>query len=307
MDLIRRSLGKSSIYVGKALDRMLSVIIPCYNNASTLAVQLEALAAQQCSEPWEVIISDNGSTDDTWLIAEQYRARLPNLQLIDASDRCGAAYARNVAVRAAKGDKLIFCDADDEVAPGWLAAMSEALATHDFVAGRLDPFKLNEAWVLKTRQCPQQNGLQTYNYPAYLPHAAACNLGVKRAIHEAIGGFDESLLRLHDTDYCWRAQLAGVSLHYAPEALVNYRFRGTLSGIYNQARLWGQYNVLLYKKYRSQGMPELPWRTGLAEWVKLFKKLFRIRSKSALIRWLWRFSWHLGRLQGSLKYRVLAL
>lgn len=286
---------------------MLSVIIPCYNNASIIAVQLEALANQQYSESWEVIVSDNGSTDDTQLIVKQYCEQMPNLRLVDSSDRQGAGHARNVGVQVARGDKLLFCDADDEVAPGWLEAMSEALDKYDFVAGRLDPHKLNQEWVLRSRQCPQQEGLQKYNYPPYLPHAAGCNLGVKRSVHETVDGFDESMLRLHDTDYCWRIQLAGTKLNFAYDAVIYYRFRETLSGICRQARVWGEHNVLLYKKYRQLGMPELSWQVGVREWIRLFRKLLRVRGKVGFIRWLWSFSWRLGRLYGSLKYRVFAL
>jgi len=50
----------------------LSVIIPCYNEADTIATQLEVLAKQYWSEPWEVIVSDNGSTDDSLAIVEKY-------------------------------------------------------------------------------------------------------------------------------------------------------------------------------------------------------------------------------------------
>jgi GT2 family glycosyltransferase len=270
-------------------------------------VQLEALAGQQWSEPWEVIVSDNGSTDESRLIVEKYRQRMPNLRLVDASDRRGSAYARNIGVQAACGDILAFCDADDEVAPGWVAAMGEALATHDFVAGRLEPDKLNEPWVLKTRRCPQQNGLQIYDYPPYLPHAAGCNLGVKRTLHEAVNGFEESLFILNDTDYCWRVQLAGATLHSIPHAVVHYRFRHSMWDIYWQAFGYGMDNVLLYKKYRAYGMPELSWSIGAKKWLHLLRNLHRLRRRRYQAAWLWRFAWHLGRVLGSIKYRIQAI
>lgn len=70
-----------------------------------------------------------------------------------------------------------------------------------------------------------------------------------RVLHEAVGGFDESLPYLHDTDYCWRIQLAGTELHFVPEAVVHIRTRHTLPGIFRQARNWAEYNVLMYKRY----------------------------------------------------------
>jgi GT2 family glycosyltransferase len=205
------------------------------------------------------------------------------------------------------GEALLFCDADDQVAPGWLAAMGRALVEHDFVAGRLDTERLNTPWVAQSHANPQRNGLNRYRYPPYLPHAGGSNLGVKRSCHEAIGGFDESVPIVHDTDYCWRLQRAGVKLHFVPDALLYVRYRSTLRGLYRQARGYGMSNVLLYKRYRPLGMPPLPWQAGVAEWIKLLRSLPKIRRKEGWARWIWKCGWRLGRLQGSIKYRVFAL
>ncbi len=288
----------------------LSVIIPCFNAADTIAVQLEALANQYWSEPWEVIVSDNGSTDETVAIAKQYQEKMPHLQIVDSSDQQGAAHARNVGALAAVGEAFAFCDADDELAPGWVAAMGKALAKYDFIACQREYKKLNEPWTLKYRrraQLAQLTGLQEYSYPPYLPYASSSTLGVRRSVHEAIGGFDETMLKLQDTDYCWKIQLAGTELHFVPEAVVHYRFRHTIKGLYQQMRLWGEYNVLLYKKYRSLGMPKLSPKEGVKAWLRLLKHLPQLFSKEERALWVRTLAWRTGRLQGCIKYRVLAL
>jgi len=285
----------------------LSVIIPCLNEAEWIARQLEALAAQQWPEPWEVIVSDNGSTDASRQIAERYAATLPKLRVVDASDRKGQAHAKNVGARAAAGTAIAFCDADDEVAPGWVAAMGEALSRHDFVASRFEIEKLNPAWVRAGRGTPQRDGVMKHWYPPFLPHAGGCGLGVRRALHEAVGGFDERWPVHEDTDYCFRIQLAGTPLMFAPDAVVHVRFQRTLSGVYRQASSWGKYNVLLYKTYRPLGMPKLSWKEGVFGWIGLVQTLPRVRSKDNYAAWLWQFGWRSGRLRGCLKYRVLAL
>ncbi len=285
----------------------LSVIVPCYNAANTIAAQLEALASQYWSEPWEIIISDNGSTDESLSIVEGYKRRLPNLQVIDSSDRQGTAHARNVGVQAAGSHALPYCDADDEVAPGWLVAMYEALSKHNFVASRFDTEKLNALWVQKSHGNPQRDGLNKYRYPPYLPHAGGSGLGVKRSLHAAVGGFDESMPTLEDTDYCWRIQLAGTELHFVQDAVVHVRYRDTIGGIYRQARSYAENNVLLYKKYQPLGMPRLSWKTGLQSWAHLLWRLPRIRDKASLATWLWGLGWRLGRVKGCIRYRVFAL
>ncbi len=286
---------------------MLSVIMPCYNGAKTIDIQLKAFTQQKWAEPWEIIVVDNRSTDESRAVVKEYQKQIQNLRLVDAFARQGQPYALNVGVQAARGQMLAFCDADDEIGPHWVAAMGEALSKYDLVAGRLDAEKLNKKWVRDSRTCPQQIGLQQYKYPPYLPHGAGANFGVKRFLYERIGGFDERLPYLHDTDFIWRVQLTGTSIHFVPEALVNYRFRDTFRGIYRQAFNYGEYNVFLYKRYRSQGMPKLYARTGLKKWIGTFKGLFGVSDKISYARWLWMFGWHLGRLKGSIKYKVLAL
>lgn len=285
----------------------LSVIIPCFNAADTLPIQLEALANQDYFDSWEVIISDNGSTDDSVAIVEQYKERLPNLRIVDSSKQQGRSFARNTAAKTATGDALAFCDADDEVAPGWVAAMGKALSKYEFVAGRLEYKKLNEAWVQKAYTLKQKNGLLEYKYPPYLPFAGSCNLGLKRSLHESVGGFDENMIRLQDVDYCWRLQLAGIKLHFVKDAVVHYRLRSTLNGMYEQARLWGEYDVFLYKKYQPLGMPQLSWKTSGKAWLHLLKRLPKeFFTKETRSKWVKDLAWRIGRVQGCVKYRILA-
>jgi glycosyltransferase involved in cell wall biosynthesis len=303
---VSRTIGTSrNIWQGE--DVKLSVIVPCRNAADTISLQLDALSTQRWSEPWEVIVADNGSTDASLTIVERYKEQLLGLRVVDASGRRGAAYARNTGALAAEGDALAFCDADDEVAPGWVAAMGKALAEHDFVASRWDTSKLNALWVVRSHRNPQADGVQKYSYPPYLSHAGGSGLGVKRSLHAAIGGFDESFLQLQDTDYCWRVQLAGTPLHFAPDALVHVRYRDTVRGIYRQAGRYAEYNVLLYVKYRPLGMPHISWGLALREWARVPRYLVRIRCKADLARAAWRLGWRLGRLRGSIKHRVFAL
>lgn len=286
----------------------LSVIIPCYNAADTLGVQLEALSKESFSQPWEVILSDNGSTDASASIAQAYAHRLPSFKIIDSSAVKGPAHARNAGAKAAQGESLLFCDADDAVAPGWLSSMGAALKVHDFVTCRFEAKKLSTPLAVRARQCPQETGVQSYDYPPYLPHAASASIGIKRKIHEAIGGFDEKMPMLEDTDYCWRIQLAGTDLHFVEEAMIHYRLRGSLRKILRQSMYWGEYNVYLYRKFRPLGMPRLSLKVGFKKTWRLVRRMpDSLWDSDRRLRWLWQIAWQVGRLQGCLKYRVFAL
>lgn len=286
----------------------LSVIIPCFNAADTIAVQLEALAGQHWSEPWEVIVSDNGSSDDSLKIVERYMERLPNLQIVDSSDRQGSSHARNVGVLAATGEALLFCDSDDEVAPGWMAAMGEAVFRHDFVTCRLDTEKLNPLWLQKSRKNSQRD-VPIQFYPHYLPFGGSCCIGVKRSLHESVGGFDESMFAMEDVDYCWRIQLAGTNLHFVAQTAIYYRYYKRFGRMYSQMYGLGKNAAFLYRRYQPLGMPRLskPWKSAIMALRRLVISLPRIRSKQGLAVWVRAFGMLMGRLQGSIKHRVIYL
>jgi glycosyltransferase involved in cell wall biosynthesis len=283
----------------------LSVVMPCFNEERYIGVQLEALAHQRWPEPWELVVADNGSTDSTRAIVEQYRSRFPALAIVNASDRKGQCHALNVGAKAARGEALLFCDADDEVAPNWLAALGTALEHYDFVACRKDCTRLNPPWVLEALGSKEMIGLhQNYFYP-YLAHTGAGSIGIKRWLHEKIGGFNESLLFLEATDYCFRVQMAGAELHLVPDAVLHYRLRHTIRGIFRQRLLWSYYNVLLYKLYRPAGARDVwRWRHYAEEWLPVARSLGRLHRQGGRGRFVGLLGQQIGRLAASIAHGV---
>jgi glycosyltransferase involved in cell wall biosynthesis len=285
----------------------LSVVMPCYNAADTIEVQLDALAAQEWHHPWEVVVADNRCTDETIPIVESYRGRIPNLRVVKAWGKQGQPYALNLGVQEARGEFLLFCDADDEVAPGWVAAMGNALEAHDFVASRMDSERLSPERSLRAKgNRRQQTGVMRYTYVPYLPFAGSGGLGIRRELHEAVGGFDEEMVYLLDTDYCWRVQLRGIELTFVPEALVHIRHREVGNGWYRQARNWGEYNVLLLKKFQPHGMPKPGWSDAWPLWKDLIRRVPRLYRQTVRDKWIWALGYRIGHVRGSLKHRFFA-
>jgi glycosyltransferase involved in cell wall biosynthesis len=117
----------------------ISVIIPAFNAEETIGDQLRSLSAQTWAGEWEVVVADNGSTDDTIARALEFAELLPDLRVVDASQRKGPSHARNVGAEAARGPFLIFLDADDVAQPGWLETMADASRLADLIAGPTVP------------------------------------------------------------------------------------------------------------------------------------------------------------------------
>jgi glycosyltransferase involved in cell wall biosynthesis len=285
----------------------ISVVVPCHNAASVVGDQLRSLAAQRFASPWEVVVVDNLSTDGTRAVAESWRSYLPRLVIVDAVERRGAAYARNTGAAVAAGEYIAFCDADDEAAEGWLAAVDRALCGHDAVASRIETGKLNGTAAEASRGSPQRDGLQQYKYPPYLPFSGGGQIAVKRRVFEALGGFDESFLACEDADFCWRLQLGGHRLGFAPDAVIHARLRDKPVEMCRQARSWGEWNVLLYKRYRPLGMPTLPRARGVYNLAGVARRAGHLMDRRRRREWLWQASWATGRVVGSIKHRVWGL
>jgi glycosyltransferase involved in cell wall biosynthesis len=285
---------------------MLSVVVPVLDAADVVSGQLEALASQEWSRPWELVVADNGSTDDTIAIVERYRDRVPALRVVDASDRRGQAHALNVGVREARAEAVAFCDADDEVAPGWVAAMGEALERDSFVACRSEAGKLNDAWVGETREPQPTGALSTVPFPPFAPYAGSGGLGVTRAVHERLGGFDESMQALFDVDYCLRAWEAGIELELVPAALLHYRYRTGWAATFRQARIYAEQMARVQRTHEDKGARPRgrPWL--LRGWKPVVSALASVHRRGSRAKLAWLLGWQVGRYVGSVRYRVLA-
>ena len=279
-----------------------SVIMPVYNCAATIAAQFDALRGQDTDVSWEIVVVDDGSTDDTVSLIESYRQTMPGLRLTRAPQRRGIAYARNVGVANARGRILLFCDADDIVAPGWLAAMIRALGRHDFVVGRVEVGALNSGVTEKYGN----NGLRD-SLLNFLPYAIGCNLGITRRAFESVGGFSTRYRRCSDVELSWRLQLAGYSLHEVPEAEIYYRYRTTAWSHWKAAFAFSQAHTALYKDFAVHGAKRSPAKDVLTRYKNIFRGVPRWKKMSQRNRIGWAFNVGvtLGRLWGSLRFRTL--
>lgn len=288
----------------------LSVILPCFNGAATLAVQLEALTRQDWPGGWELIVVNNGSTDGSMAIVEAYRARLPALQIVEAhvpgTPRLGVPHSYNTGIKAATGGAFVFCEADDEVAPGWLAAMGRALSVHGFVVARLDHRKLNADWLHPPHgEGYQSEGLFRMPFAPHFYSASACGFGLSRVLYEQLGPLSTDYPIVHDGEYCWRAQLAGHALHFEPAALVHYREKSALMDRFRQGRNWGRDTTRLHHHHGTP-MGRLSLGRHLVSmvrllppgaWAALSRALGRRKGRALLAEWIWSFGWSAGKLQ----------
>ncbi|WP_353953331.1 glycosyltransferase [Knoellia sp. S7-12] len=284
--------------------RGISVVIPVRNAASTLAEQLDALAAAESpSGGFEVIIADNGSTDDTVTIAESFATQIP-VRIIDAGAAPGSNYARNCGIAAARYGRILLCDGDDQVDTRWLTAMCRAFdGGYELVAGPIDYERLNPPHVRRWRGADRASTGIIMNF---LESGHGANLGFSKDLWKRLSGFDEAFeFGGPDIEFCWRAQLSGTALETVPDAVVHYRLRPSLSKLYKQSRAYGAAEAHLYKKFAASGLARRPTRAPFLEaWWMLTRFPFAI-DPGRRGAWVRRAGQQVGRLEGSVRYNVL--
>lgn len=200
-----------------------SVITPAFDAERTLRRCVESVRAQTRAD-WEHIVVDDGSTDDTPSIAETLAAEDPRLR-VERQPNAGAAVARNRGIASARGEWLVFLDADDALEPTCLERIAAAI---DSMPG-VDVVGCNG-----TRTYP--NGLQTPAFPedpsvpvreiSLEDHIAASQLtvtsAVRRAVVDAVGGFRDTYAE--DYDLWLRVLASGARVVRLEERLVCFDF-----------------------------------------------------------------------------------
>jgi GT2 family glycosyltransferase len=275
-----------------------TVIVPMKDAAQTISATLEGLAAQDFPSDFEVVVVDNGSTDCSVDIVSKFDSDLPGLRLIQAPDRAGAAYARNVGAALAKGEIFAFCDADDIPHKDWLRSLIQACGGTEAAGGRLVALQDGTS----SRVGVQEQGLP--GLMGYLPWSCSGNLAIPRAAFNAIDGFDEDLPICEDVDFSWRLQQAGYTLRFCPDAVVQYRSR---SGNVSNARRCFAYavgDVLVYKRHAQFGARRRSLVGAMWDWLKLIVSLPRVLSNTLRPRYVNSVAKRLGWLVGSIKHRT---
>jgi glycosyltransferase involved in cell wall biosynthesis len=280
-----------------------SVVVPVRNGAATIGQQLDALASQSFDGIWDVVVVDDASTDGTAEVASRWSDKLPSLRVLTLAEHGGASYAYNVGTRAALGPCVAYCDADDVVSSRWLAAMMSGLQRDSITTGPLDLTRLNPRRLYAWRRSPWADPLPPWN--GFLVPVINANMAVHVETFESLGGFDETLDTNEDYEFAFRAQLAGASIGFVPDAVVHYRLRHGLP-YFRREYQYGLGHVELYRRFRHVGMRR--------NWLRGFVRLAgAVLGAPLVLIPKYRYGWitlagvELGRLEGSLRYRTLFL
>jgi glycosyltransferase involved in cell wall biosynthesis len=183
-------------------DRLVSVVVPAFNAAQTIQETLDSVS-QQTYRALEVIVVDDGSTDETAAIVRRHSGTDPRFRVISKSNG-GVASARNEGIRAGKGQFVAFIDADDLWHPTKIAKQLKALlSAGPDIALVYSPFRLIDVDGIVLAS-PHKYGVSGWVLFRHFHTNIVGNgsaLLVRRKILEEFGGFDPSLRR-HGAEGC---------------------------------------------------------------------------------------------------------
>jgi glycosyltransferase involved in cell wall biosynthesis len=287
-----------------AADPAVSVVVPMLNCADTIGALLDSLAAQTYTGAWEVVVADNGSTDASVATVRAWEDRLPGLRIVSSIEGRGSSYALNAGTRATSAPLVAYCHADDVVSPVWLEAVVADLQHHDMTTGPIDLALLNAPETYRWRGSTGWDHLPGWH--RYLPAALGCNLGVRRDVFDRVDGFDGTMKHCGDLDFEWRAQLAGATFGFAPLAVVHWRVRNSPLAFFRAHLAYGESDVHLFARFRSEGMPRRVW-SGVVRLGLLVPSSPLLLLRSQRYRWLAGAGSAVGHVLGSWRDRVLYL
>ena len=238
-------------------EPFVSVIVCSYNGSNTLKQCLDSLGKVDYPN-YEVVLIDDGSTDNTREIAAEF----PEVRYIYQTNH-GLSHARNHGAAVAKGEIFAYTDSDCMADPDWLYYLISTLLSGDYggVGGpNVSPPAQN--WVQACVAAAPGGPSHVLLTDTVAEHIPGCNMAWYRWAFENVGGFDPEYHKAgDDVDFCWRIQQSGHEIAFSPTALVWHYRRFTLRAFRKQQEGYGEAESLLRFKHLIFFGP-----TGTAKW-----------------------------------------
>lgn len=200
-----------------------SIIIPTFNRAHYIGDAIKSILAQTYSS-WELLVVDNGSTDNTEAVVKGYAERDPRVRYL-REDRKGVSRARNTALAEARGSFIAFLDDDDLFLPEKLKVQTEFLKARpeiDFVYGQIEIINAKGELLWVDPRKPVLTFSDLFEESGIRIQSVMC----RKSCFDSLGGFDETLTMGEDYDL-WLRIAAKHRFEYLAVPFVKMRFHDT--------------------------------------------------------------------------------
>jgi GT2 family glycosyltransferase len=236
----------------------ISVVVCAYNAEPTMRECLESLT-KLAYPSYEAVIVDDGSTDRTGAIADEY----PQFKIVHQPNR-GLSAARNVGLAAATGEIIAYLDSDATADPDWLTYLAWKFKTTDHVGvGGPNLPPPEDDWVANCVAASPGSPTHILLDDETAEHIPGCNMAFRKAALAEIEGFDTTYTAAgDDVDICWRLQDRGYTIGFSPAAIVWHHRRKTVKSYLKQQMGYGKAEAMLLQKH-----PDRFNAVGCARWA----------------------------------------
>jgi glycosyltransferase involved in cell wall biosynthesis len=242
-----------------------SVVVCAYNAAKTIDECLRSLACLNYPD-YEVIVIDDGSTDDTADRAEGYDVRLVRAR------RGGLSRARNAGIEAAQGSIVAFIDSDAYADPDWLFFLVNSLQEHKAAAvGGPNLSPPRDGFVARCVNYSPGNPTHVLLDNERAEHVPGCNLAFQKTALQKIGLFDPTHRAAgDDVDVCWKLLARNETIAFSPTAVVWHHRRSTVKGYLKQQAGYGYAEAHLRQRYPGHYnlFGHAVWRGGVYDGMR---------------------------------------
>ncbi len=244
-----------------ALDRewpRATVVVCSFNGGPWIRGCLDALAALEYPH-YDVVVIDDGSTDDTAAIAREF----DGVRVISTPNG-GLSRARNIGLAAADGEIVAYVDDDTRAEPSWLNHLVlELLAGRHVAVGGPNLAPPDDGLVANSVAGAPGGPVHVLVTDREAEHVPGCNMAFHTSALRSAGGFDPAFrIAGDDVDVCWRLQDRGETIGFAASAVVWHHPRPTVRGYLRQQLHYGEAEALLERKW-----PQRYNRRGHVSWA----------------------------------------
>ncbi|MBA3632148.1 MAG: glycosyltransferase, partial [Acidobacteria bacterium] len=246
LETVRRAFAEVPFPADTKFPRV-SVVVCSYNGSRTIRDCFEGLSKLDYPD-FEVIVVNDGSTDNTAEIAAEYHFKLIN------TPNSGLSSARNTGLEAATGEIVAYTDDDAHPDPHWLKYLAATFlkTTHAGVGGpNIAP--LDDGEIAECVANAPGGPIHVLTSDTEAEHIPGCNMAFRREALLAIGGFDVQYRAAgDDVDLCWRIQEKGWTLGFSPAAMIWHHRRNSIKDYWKQQQGYGKAEALLERKWADK-------------------------------------------------------
>lgn len=227
-----------------------SVIIPAYNCEDIIERTLDALVDQDFEEDYDVIVVDDGSTDGTKEVVENYAEGEEKVKLVK-QENAGPAAARNTGADEAEGKYLLFTDSDCVPESNWISEMVSSLEREGVIGVQGRYRCLNKDSLLaRFIQYEIEERYERMEKDEYIDFVGSYSAGYRKDEFMEVGGFDEEFKRAsgEDPDLSYRLDEKGYKMVFNQEAIVKHKHPEDLKTYKDMNFGRGYWGVKLYRK-----------------------------------------------------------